>query len=242
MSESVLQSLHDRLMANKTAIAKLKEESDALTWEYVRTGASDRRVIDESIAAIELYLKRHYTAIPEGFLELLRANITMAPITETLFTISKYGTQIRHNTVLYEWQGKRVMYVRADENCDHYYAGCDFYNGFDLNDDMRADCKLPWWRTSTELKPKQYGMTMNIEAAVQSTLPKPPEQPKTFPDLSKIDDAFKILVPIFDLSERVPYLICEDVLTRYYLVDPSCSLRRRAMSDDDGDCDCGCDE
>lgn len=44
---------------------------------------------------------------------------------------------ITYYVLMYEWDGRRIMYVRANRNCDHYDAtrSPDF-NGFDMDESM----------------------------------------------------------------------------------------------------------
>jgi hypothetical protein len=192
--------LERRIKENELKIHELKQENEALTWQFVHEKATQKHVIHAEIEKIKQYVEKHYGS-DSAFVELLHKNITMAPMTDSLFRMTKYNTRVSYNTVLYEWNGQRIMYIRADPNSDHYYSECDSFNGFDVGEiDTHS-----WWKTDTEAIP-DYNVVLAIEKAITS---------RKF-DCSNVPDMYKILVAIFDLNTRSPYLITDDILAKSY--------------------------
>lgn len=208
-----MSDLKAKLKANRAAIQALEADTDQLTWAYVHGYASNPTCIDSALKEIKHYLSAHYPAesITE-FIDVCKKNLTMAPIKTRIFHISKYNTRVKYDTVLYEWNGKRVMYVRADGNCDNYYAECDAFNGFRLHDfelTREEFHPLAWWKTDEPSIP--YAMNTLVENRIRSSLcrPAPPIGFDTV--VADIPEAYKLIVALFDLSDGdYHYLLCED--------------------------------
>jgi hypothetical protein len=211
-SDQVLLELKAKIRANEIAIKALEKDKDDLTWAYVHKQASNLDFIEKTMNEISTYLGKHYD--PESvkeFIELCNMNLVMAPIQTHVFRISKYNTRVGYNTVLYQWKGKRIMYIRASSNCDNYYEGCDDFNGFSLRDFEFSHADFPqlaWWKTD-EL-PSNYTIDTLVEKRIKSSSnrPKPIGFDKCVAD---IPDEYKLIVALFDLSDiGYPYLIGEE--------------------------------
>jgi hypothetical protein len=192
---------------------KLVEEEDALTWTYVHTQASSPDFITVTLDKIRQYHSDHnFAGSINEFIALCKEHLTMAPIKSRIYRISKYGTRVAYDTVLYEWKGKRIMYVRADENCDHYYKDCQYFNGFSLEELEITHSDFPqigWWKM--EEQPRlQIGDA--IEKCVKSSVGRP--ACIRFDDhLAGIPDEYKLIVTLFDMCDtRYHYLLGEDLI------------------------------
>lgn len=178
---------------NASIIKKLKETNDEMTWKYVHLGASDPSLISKTLENISDYLGKYYDSYSE-FIELCNANLTMTPMCQSIFGIdSKRNIRIKYDTILYEWKGKRVMYVRASKNCDMYHKDFNYWNGFDF--DAFDDIEFPWWKTETD-----FLLMDHIEYQIELTDHK---RPKTsFMDhVRGIRDQYKLIVALFDQSD-----------------------------------------
>lgn len=210
--DTVLMDLKAKIRANTIAIQALEKDKDDLTWAYVHRQASDSAFMDKTMDEIFTYLAKHYN--PEtikDFIGLCKENLTMTPVKTTLYRISKYSTRVKYDTVLYEWKGKRVMYVRASCNCDNYYKDCDTFNGFSLDEFefTRSDFDaLAWWKTDT--MPTNYTIDTLVEKRIQSS-DKRPARIGFDKCVADIPEEYKLIVALFDMSEgNYPYLIGED--------------------------------
>jgi hypothetical protein len=217
-----LSDLKAKLKANREAIQALEVDTDQLTWAYVHGYASNPTCVDDALKEIKDYLAAHYPAesITE-FIEMCKKNLTMAPIKTRIFRISKYNTRVKYDTVLYEWNGKRVMYVRASGNCDNYYAECDAFNGFRLNDFESTRGEFPslaWWKTDEP--PIPYAINTLVENRIRSSLCRP--APIGFDTcVADIPEAYKLVVALFDLSDGdYHHLLREDKIEDVACVMP----------------------
>ena len=203
----------ERIAANLSEINKLRHENEELTWTYVHAHASPPLAIHSAVDGIEKYLRSHYASVDAAFIASMRKNFTLCPMTEKLFRITKYNTRMSYDLVLYEWCGERIMYIRADSNNDCYYEGCDSFNGFKLDAaefDTDGDLRYnTWWKTAAL---PEYAMVDKIEKCIKRRY-----DGSDFAERCEgIPDKYKPIVAIFDKSERVHYLICEDILPRAY--------------------------
>lgn len=209
---SVDNSILEQINENCKTINALKLETSTLVGQYVKSQATKN--VHEVIDKIKIYLEKHYI-VDSDFIDLLRANITMVPITSRISRITKYNTRVFYDTVLYEWNGKRIMYIRADPNSDNYYKECDDFNGFEI-DPSDFDCDeryYTWWKTDTDVHP-EYKVEHAIEKVIKSTRSSSSRNYNDY--IVGIPDMFKIIVVIFDLINGYPYLIGEDILPRDY--------------------------
>lgn len=216
MAESTMAELISQIQANAAIIKKLKETNDELTWKYVHLKASDPVLISKTLDNISKYLGKYYDSYSE-FIELCKSNLTMSPICHYIFRIdSKHNIRIKYDTILYEWNGKRVMYVRASKNWDMYYKDCNYWNGFDFDAFESDDLEFMWWKTETD-----YLLMDHIEHQIELTTHK---RPKTsFADhVRGIRDQYKLIAALFDQSDYSHALLGSgDIPDIYSFLPPS---------------------
>lgn len=207
-----LDDIRSKLKQNQLAMLDLENERDELTWAYVHAQASTPEFITKTLEKIETYLADHYSFKSYNkFIALCKEHLTMAPIKGKVYRISKYGTRVSYNTILYEWCGKRITYVRVSENCDHYYEGCDYFNGFHLNDFelTRSEFSpIGWWNMKD--KPV-YTIVDTIEKRIKASS----KNIKGFSfieQLNSIQDEYKLIVALFDSCDSIYYYLLDEDL------------------------------
>ncbi len=225
-----MAELISQIRDNAAIIKKLKETNDELTWKYVNRKASDPYLISKTLGNISDYLGKYYNSYSE-FIELCRENLTMTPICQYIFGIdSKRNVRIKYDTILYEWNGKRVMYVRASKNWDMYNKDCNYRNGFDFNafDDIEFPCET-WWKTETDFR-----LMDHIEYQIELTAHK---RPKTsFADhVRGIRDQYKLIVALFDQSDYSHALLGSGDIPDVYSFMPDISVETEEDDEDDKD-------
>jgi hypothetical protein len=210
-----MADLISQIQANAAIIKKLKETNDELTWKYVHMKASEPSLISKTLGNISDYLGKYYDSYSE-FIELCKANLTMTPMCQSIFGIdSKRNIRIKYDTILYEWKGKRVMYVRASKNCDMYHKDCNYWNGFNFDafDDVEFPCET-WWKTETD-----FLLMDHIEYQIELTAHK---RPKTsFADhVRGIRDQYKLIAALFDQSDYSHALLGSGYVPDVYSFTP----------------------
>jgi hypothetical protein len=223
------------LRANTIRIKELKDMNDELTWKYVHRKASDPTQIAETLDTISKYLAKYYDSYSD-FIDLCKANLTMVPVYETIFQMSEYHTRIKYDTVLYEWAGKRVMYVRASKNWEHYHKSCDYWNGFSFEsfdfDDLQNP-SYPWWKTETD-----FLLMDHLEHQIELSASKRRSKPSFSEHVRGIRDQYKLLAALFDQSDYSHSVIGDGKIPGVYRflpqsIDPPRSVT--GLSDDTND-------
>jgi hypothetical protein len=219
-----LDDIRSKLAQNRLARIKLVEEEDTLTWTYVHTQASTPDFISTTLNKVRKYHSEHYTAGSfNEFIALCKDHLTMAPIKSRIYRISKYGTRVAYDTVLYEWNGKRIVYMRADENCDHYYKDCQYFNGFSLEELEISYSDFPqigWWKME-ELPTCKVKDA--IEKCVKSSV-RGAARIGLDAHLASIPDEYKLIVTLFDMCDSMyHYLLGEDLIEDVVCLMPDVS-------------------
>ncbi len=206
--ESELAAIREAIARADAGVRQFQAEKDMHVWNYVKRQASQPEVIHKTLASIHDYLEKYYDNAESELFDLCAGHLTMAPITDSIWRMSKYGTRVKYDTVLYEWDGRRIMYVHGCSNSDHWYDDCDDFNGFSLDRDG-FDAAASWWNTEIS-PPWQILDILDKRIAIRKGA-----HGGHFSDqLYGIPDEFKLLVAIFDASDYEHYLIGEDVLDR----------------------------
>lgn len=202
-------TLRGAIRSNKRKISELVAENNVLTTNYILKQLRSADMIAETIDKIGTYLKSQYDSGFESLLSSCRDHLTAMPVKNQIIRISKYGTRVHYDTVMYEWDGKRVAYVRANQNDDYYYDGCADWNGFtlkefELSEDEKVENYVYMWNTETA---HNWSNVSAIERNVNL---------QGVRDFSKrlvdVPPEFQLIVALFDKSEYCHYLISEDVI------------------------------
>lgn len=154
---------------------RIKNEHDDVMYELVKLRARCREHINNVISAVQTYIVKTYGDCDMGVLNILRTGLTMCPMSVPLYRQcdNKRSMQIYYNALLYEWKGRRIMYVRADHTAEGYYDDCDNYNGFMFRIEDRDWLTVPkysWWSTEGkgyETEDANYDHECKIETIIK---------------------------------------------------------------------------
>lgn len=227
---------------------RVKKEYDGLMYKLVSLRARCREHIYYALSQIQAYITKEYGACDIGMINVLRDGLTMCPISIQLYRRSddKWCTQIRHNAILYEWKGKRIMYNRADNKAEGYYDDCDEYNGLtgltsEINDRewFASPRKYTWfstdWDETTDgAYDKAYMLHCEIETIVKYNRKNICTAVRTLPP------QYWLIPMVFDLSQGYPQLLCNTntlyTLSQFTYITPwRCFTELDSMADSDAD-------
>lgn len=146
--------LETQCVEKRTELRRIIKESDAIIYELVKLRAQCREHINNVLSAIQAHITKTYGDCDASVMNILRAGLTMCPMSVPLYRQcdNKRWVQIYYHGVLYEWKGRRIMYVRADHKAEGYYDDCDGYNGFMYtieDSDWLTAPKYSWWSTES---------------------------------------------------------------------------------------------
>lgn len=207
----------------------LNKKLDTLTWKYVQIGAQDIDYINKVFLKLQEYLIKYHNVIEADAVEILqtiRDGLTMGPISNNVSRHSKYDTYVSYDTILYEWKGHKIIYVRADRNSDNYYKEYDDYNGMSIDElELEKSQAFNWWKT--EYKVSEWKTMDLLEKLIKNSYPYmenttynpyySTDIPKPASVISNILDDLKILPPelhliriLFDMKCNFHYLLHDE--------------------------------
>jgi hypothetical protein len=193
----------------KQNMKSLSTRLDELTYDYVKMSAQSTEYIDGIFSTLHRYLTDTYHISESDSAEILhsiREGMTMGPISHTMSRITKYDTRVHYDSILYEWNGKRYMYVRADENSDNYYSGCDSYNGISVNElELESFEKYNWWKTDESIK--KTVEWYNAIDLLERLIKKSKSHNNILDDLKSLPPELRLFRIMFDMQGRLHYLI-----------------------------------
>lgn len=114
-------------------IISLKKHAAELEWQYVKATAPSAEI---TIAALK-------TALAEGgftdldVLDELTHHITAGPVCTSFQYCGKHETQVMCNSIMYEWDGQRIVYVFANDN--------NWFNGHTINRELLIGQVYDFW-------------------------------------------------------------------------------------------------
>jgi hypothetical protein len=187
-------------------IAALESERDVLYYEYLKKSVNTEKA--KIVEAIRVYMDAHGFTNYERFISLASTHLTMAPVGDLLSRNTKYGTVVTYDTVLYEWDNKKVMYVRANANCDNYFMDCDLFNRFAIDEMEYYPIQISYgfWKSDKDVV-KRY--KDDIERIIKT----PHQKKRDFEEYtSAIPPEYKLIVILFDVMEGLHYCIREEVV------------------------------
>jgi hypothetical protein len=179
-------------------IKDLQIKKNDVLYKYIKEKSNAS--IESTIANIGKYLHEANYVHYEHFLEECKKHLTMCPISDSVRRETKYGSKVNYDSILYEWDGRRIMYVRADPNSDCYYSGCDEFNTF--SNDVISSCypiifQYNFWDTEGAV---DFDLQQSIEEIIISNK-KNKKIKKNFKTLtSSLPIEFCLIIAAFDLS------------------------------------------
>lgn len=178
-------------------INALTKAQQHIELEYLRACKSD--TLEKLSKTLGLYGYSNYSQ----FIENCREHLTLYPIATTFRRTSKYEHIVRHDAILYEWDGQLISYCRASENSDGYYDGCQYYNGFNTDGVIEKDVSF-YWKTHLHIS------SDNIEQAIKLKSTNFTERCKN------VDPKFHLIIAAFCCIDEdiIPdeYVALEDLL------------------------------
>lgn len=213
---STKEVIQNEIRSIHTEIDTLNKNLDTLTWKYVQIEAQDIDYINKVFLKLQEYLIKYHSVVEADAVEILqtiRDGLTMGPIINNVSRLSKYDTHIHYDTILYEWKGQRIMYVRADRNTDNYYIESDSYNGMSMDElELEKSQVFNWWKS--EYNVSEWKTIDLLEKLIKNSYT---YIENTKSSISNIMDDLKTLPPelrliriVFDMKCSFHYLLHDE--------------------------------
>jgi hypothetical protein len=153
----------------------------------------------------------------DDVLGLIRDGMTMAPVSQSLYRTAKYGIRVWYDTILFEWQGKRIAYFRINENNESFNDGDRDDNGFHMDKrDVDSFDNSMWWKTeygSCEDKRYLNKLANTVENMIINSTDdtyyncKPKTPTNIIEELRSLLPEMRIIRLLFDMKDGCHYLI-----------------------------------
>lgn len=222
-SLSAMDSLTTELKAQRDDIKALYQEYYAIEkqiqdkkWSYVHKKMSPKETVNATMDKLGVFLRGLGVSDYSKFIADCKANLTMAPIYNYL-NVGEGGEVYYTQTILYEWQGKRVSFTRiVDKPLDiftEHLGGftLDGIQGCDLQSEFRG---YDWWITELPHTEEDKALlNTKIEEYAKFAL----RDHSKFADyLSAIPEPFRLIFVLFLMNKERHY-VCQslDIVKSY---------------------------
>jgi hypothetical protein len=157
-------SVEKRYCAARAEMNGLQIEQAERLWDIARSKHNSDAL--ENALKTNVFPLFAASEFNNALLSSVRANITAGPVYVHVPRTNKYGSQVWHYALAYEWNGRRVVYTHTDENSDGYYGGYGEWDGFcteEISDELSS-------ALSNEVSANEFWCTNAFEPTYETTV------------------------------------------------------------------------